>query len=87
MLILACKYLRDANPTNEQWAEYCRGGAVDYAINAREITKIELLALCQMGWDLRFPEEELYAELDHFLLPIQQQIHWLRNCSRLALTS
>ena len=84
VLILACKYLHDANPTNKQWTECCRGGAADYAVNAREITKTELQTLCQMGRDLRLPEEDIYAELDHFLSSIQQQLHWLRDCSRLS---
>ena len=85
VLVLTYKYLHDVTLTNEQWAECCNGSPGDYGLSAREITRMEVWALRQLGWDLRLPEAELYAELDPLLSPIRQQLCWLRVQSRLPL--
>ena len=85
VLILADKYLHDANPTSEEWAECCSDGAVGYGFNAREITRIEVQTLCHLGWDISLPEEELYVELGPLLSPIRQQLHWIRISRSLLL--
>lgn len=75
-LILSAKYLNDSSPKNKHWANYTHINTdlYSFGFNRTEVNLMEKQLLFLLEWDLRIHEQDLYRELDSFLVPLRSRV-------------